>query len=36
MKRSEVPVKETWDLSLIYKTADDAWKAVDEMKKNGR
>ncbi len=30
MKRSEVPVKETWDLSLIYKNPEDAWKDLEE------
>ena len=32
MKRSEVPVEQTWDLGLIYKTDEDAWKAADEIK----
>lgn len=29
MKRSEVPVSETWDLSLIYKSEEDAWKDAE-------
>ncbi len=32
MKRSEVPVNLTWDLSLIYKTQEDAWKDIEELK----
>lgn len=32
MKRSEVPVKLTWDLGLIYKTEEDAGKDVEEVK----
>lgn len=31
MKRSEVPVKETWDLSLIYKDEAKAWADLDEL-----
>ena len=31
MKRSEVPVNLTWDLSLIYKTPEEAWAAADEL-----
>ena len=33
MKRSEVPVEQTWDLSIIYKTDEDAWKDADEIRK---
>ena len=33
MKRSEVPISQTWDLSLIYKTPEDAWNALEELKK---
>ncbi|MCR5279361.1 MAG: oligoendopeptidase F [Lachnospiraceae bacterium] len=33
MKRSEVPVNLTWDLSLIYKSADEAWKDADKLRK---
>ena len=33
MKRSEVPVEQTWDLSIIYATDEDAWKDADEIKK---
>lgn len=33
MKRNEVPEKLTWDLSLIYKTPEDAWKDAEEMEK---
>lgn len=32
MKRREVPVELTWDLSLIYKTPEEAWKASEELK----
>ncbi len=32
MKRSEVPVEMTWDLSLIYKTREDALKALEEAR----
>ena len=32
MKRSEVPVNMTWDLSLIYKSAEEAWKDAEEIK----
>lgn len=31
MKRSDVPVEQTWDLGLIYKSDDDAWRDADEM-----
>ena len=31
MKRSEVPVNLTWDLSLIYKSPEEGWKAADEL-----
>ncbi len=33
MKRSEVPVNMTWDLSLIYKTDEDAKKDTEEVRK---
>ena len=33
MKRSEVPLDQTWDLSLIYKNSQDAWKDAEELKK---
>ena len=33
MKRSEVPVEQTWDLSLIYKDAEEAWHDADKAKK---
>ncbi len=32
MKRNEVPVEETWDLSLIYKSDEDAWKDAETAK----
>ena len=32
MKRSEVPVNQTWDLGLIYKSPDLAWKDVERIK----
>lgn len=31
--RGEVDVKLTWDLSLIYKTEEEMWKDLDELKK---
>lgn len=31
MKRSEVPVEQTWDLSLIYKNPEAAWKDAEEL-----
>lgn len=31
MRRSDVPLEQTWDLSLIYKTDEDAWRDADEM-----
>lgn len=33
MKRSEVPENETWDLGLIYKSAEDAWHDAEKAKK---
>ncbi|MCR5767125.1 MAG: oligoendopeptidase F [Lachnospiraceae bacterium] len=36
MKRSEVPVNLTWDLSLIYKSPEEGWKAADELLALGR
>ena len=33
MKRSEVPVEQTWDLSLIYNSAEDAWLDAEKAKK---
>lgn len=30
--RSEVPVQETWDLSLIYKTQEDMYADVEKVK----
>ena len=30
--RGEVDVKLTWDLSLIYKTVEEMWKDLDELK----
>ena len=32
MKRSEVPVSQTWDLSLIFKSAEEAWQTAEELK----
>ncbi len=32
MKRNEVPVEQTWDLTLICKDSDKAWKMLDEAK----
>ena len=31
MKRSEVPVEQTWDLGLIYKSPEDAWREADRQ-----
>lgn len=31
MKRSEVPVGQTWDLSLIYPSQEDAWQEAEEL-----
>lgn len=31
MKRSEVPVKETWNLGLIYKDEKEGWADLDEL-----
>ena len=31
MKRSEVPVNQTWDLSLIYKNPEEAWQDAQKM-----
>ena len=31
MKRSEVPAEQTWDLGLIYKSQEDAWKEADKQ-----
>ena len=33
MKRSEVPVEQTWDLSLIYRSDDDAWSDAEMIRK---
>ena len=32
MKRSEVPVAQTWDLSLIYKSPEEAWQDAEKLK----
>ncbi len=32
LKRKDVPVEETWDLSLIYKEEKDMWEALDRTK----
>ncbi len=32
MKRSEVPENMKWDLGLIYKNAEEAWKEAQELK----
>ena len=32
MKRSEVPVEKTWDLSLIYKSPEEAWADADRAR----
>ena len=32
MKRSEVPVGQTWDLSLIYKSPEEAWQDGERLK----
>ena len=32
MKRSEVPIEQTWNLSLIYKSPEEAWQAAEELK----
>ena len=32
MKRSEVPVAQTWDLSLIYKSPEEAWQDAARLK----
>lgn len=31
MKRSEVPLKQTWDLGLIYPSPQDAWQDAEEL-----
>ena len=33
MKRSEVPLNQTWDLGLIYPNPQDAWRDAEELKK---
>ena len=33
MKRNQVPVNETWDLSLIYRSPEEAWQDAEELKK---
>ena len=33
MKRSEVPIEQTWDLGLIYKSPDEAWRDAEQLKK---
>ena len=33
MKRSEVPLNQTWDLGLIYQSPQDAWQDTEELKK---
>ncbi|MGX8774764.1 MAG: oligoendopeptidase F, partial [Bacillota bacterium] len=33
MKRSEVPVEQTWNLGLIYKSPEEAWRDAEELKK---
>ena len=32
MKRSEVPLAQTWDLSLIYKSPEEAWQDAERLK----
>ena len=32
MKRREVPVRQTWDLSLIYSGEDEAWQDAEALK----
>ncbi len=32
MKRSEVPVVQTWDLGLIYKSREEAWQSAERIK----
>ncbi|MBR3227587.1 MAG: hypothetical protein IKF68_03480, partial [Erysipelotrichaceae bacterium] len=32
VKRKDVPVEETWDLSLIFKEEKDMWGALDKVK----
>ena len=32
MKRTEVPVSQTWDLSLIFKSTEEAWQTAEELK----
>ena len=32
MKRSEVPVKQTWDLGLIYTSPEEAWQEAGKMR----
>ena len=33
MKRNQVPADQTWDLSLIYGSAEEAWKDAEELTK---
>ena len=33
MKRNEVPVSQTWDLSLIYASPEAAWEEAEELKR---
>ena len=33
MKRSEVPAEQTWDLGLIYRTREEAWKDAEKAGK---
>ena len=33
MKRSEVPLNQTWDLGLIYQNPQDAWQDAEELLK---
>lgn len=33
MKRSEVPMEQTWDLSLIYQSPEEAWQDAEELKR---
>ncbi len=32
MQRKDVPVEETWDLSLIYRDEQEMWDALTELK----
>ena len=30
--RKDVPAEQTWDLSLLFPTEEEIWKALDEVK----